>query len=173
MKKIFVGNFSFSTTESDLRQWFEPHGAVESVSVVTDRNTGRSRGFAFIEMPNNNSQKSKRISYHHPCHLRAANLEQEPLTLLNRMPGIELIHPELAGRCCGQAGSFGFLHYREGTAIFEEKKAEYRRLGVETITSSCPSCITKIKKEMGESIRVCHPVELLADMIEGDGGERL
>lgn len=54
MKKIFVGNFSFSTTEADLRQWFEPHGAVESATVVTDRDTGRSRGFGFVEMTNDN-----------------------------------------------------------------------------------------------------------------------
>jgi RNA recognition motif-containing protein len=54
MKKIFVGNFSFSTTESELRQWFEPHGAVENATVVTDRDTGRSRGFGFVEMTNNN-----------------------------------------------------------------------------------------------------------------------
>jgi len=54
MKKIFVGNFSFSTTEADLRQWFTPYGSVESASVVTDRDTGRSRGFGFVEMPNNN-----------------------------------------------------------------------------------------------------------------------
>lgn len=54
MKKIFVGNFSFNTTEADLRGWFEPHGAVESATVVTDRDTGRSRGFGFVEMPNNN-----------------------------------------------------------------------------------------------------------------------
>jgi cold-inducible RNA-binding protein len=54
MKKIFVGNFSFSTTEADLRQWFEPHGKVESATVVTDRDTGRSRGFGFVEMTNNN-----------------------------------------------------------------------------------------------------------------------
>lgn len=53
MKKIFVGNFTFTTTEYDLRQWFEPHGAVESAMVVTDRDTGRSRGFGFVEMPNN------------------------------------------------------------------------------------------------------------------------
>ena len=53
MKKIFVGNFSFSTTDADLRQWFEPHGAVESATVVTDRDTGRSRGFGFVEMTNN------------------------------------------------------------------------------------------------------------------------
>jgi RNA recognition motif-containing protein len=54
VKKIFVGNFAFSTTEADLRQMFEPYGAVENVTVVTDRDTGRSRGFGFVEMPNNN-----------------------------------------------------------------------------------------------------------------------
>ncbi len=53
MKKIFVGNFSFNTTESDLRQWFETHGAVENATVVTDRDTGRSRGFGFVEMSDN------------------------------------------------------------------------------------------------------------------------
>ncbi len=58
MKKIFVGNFSFSTTEADLRQWFAPYGAVESVTVVTDRDTGRSRGFGFVEMPNNSEAEA-------------------------------------------------------------------------------------------------------------------
>lgn len=58
MKKIFVGNFSFDTTEADLRQLFEPHGAVESASVVTDRDTGRSRGFGFVEMPNNSEAEA-------------------------------------------------------------------------------------------------------------------
>jgi cold-inducible RNA-binding protein len=53
MKKIFVGNISFSTTEADLRQWFAPYGSVETASIVTDRDTGRSRGFGFVEMPNN------------------------------------------------------------------------------------------------------------------------
>lgn len=48
--KIFVGNFSFNTTEDDLRSLFEPFGAIESVAVVTDRATGRSRGFGFVEM---------------------------------------------------------------------------------------------------------------------------
>ena len=53
MKKIFVGNFAFSMTEGELRSMFEPHGQVESVTIVTDRNTGRSRGFAFVEMTDN------------------------------------------------------------------------------------------------------------------------
>lgn len=52
MKKIFVGNFSFNMTEGELRSMFEPFGAIESVSLATDRDTGRVRGFGFVEMPN-------------------------------------------------------------------------------------------------------------------------
>jgi RNA recognition motif-containing protein len=51
--KIFVGNFSFSTTEDDLRELFQPFGNIDSVAVVTDRQTGRSRGFGFVEMSDN------------------------------------------------------------------------------------------------------------------------
>ena len=50
MKKIYVGNLPFTATEDQLRQLFTDHGTVESVSVVTDRETGRSRGFGFVEM---------------------------------------------------------------------------------------------------------------------------
>jgi cold-inducible RNA-binding protein len=50
MKNIFVGNLDFSATESSIRALFEPYGAVDRVNVVTDRDTGRSRGFAFVEM---------------------------------------------------------------------------------------------------------------------------
>ena len=50
MKNLFVGNIPHSTTEPELRALFETHGAVERVSIVTDRDTGRSRGFAFVEM---------------------------------------------------------------------------------------------------------------------------
>ena len=53
MKKIFVGNFAFSMTEAELRSLFEPFGKVDTASVVTDRDTGRSRGFGFVEMPDN------------------------------------------------------------------------------------------------------------------------
>jgi cold-inducible RNA-binding protein len=48
--KLFVGNFSFSTTEAELQTLFAPYGNIESVTVVTDRQTGRSRGFGFVEM---------------------------------------------------------------------------------------------------------------------------
>jgi RNA recognition motif-containing protein len=50
MKNLYVGNLPHSTTEDELRNLFQSHGAVERVSMVTDRETGRSRGFAFVEM---------------------------------------------------------------------------------------------------------------------------
>jgi RNA recognition motif-containing protein len=49
-KKIYVGNLPFSTTEDELRTVFQRHGSVDSVNVITDRETGRARGFAFVEM---------------------------------------------------------------------------------------------------------------------------
>ena len=49
-KKIYVGNLPFSSTEADLKNVFGRHGAVASVSIITDRETGRPRGFAFVEM---------------------------------------------------------------------------------------------------------------------------
>ena len=52
MKNIFVGNLSFNTSEDELRQIFEAFGQVDRVSILTDRETGRSRGFAFVEMTN-------------------------------------------------------------------------------------------------------------------------
>ena len=48
--KLYVGNLSFSNTEADLRELFGRHGSVESVNVIMDRETGRPRGFAFVEM---------------------------------------------------------------------------------------------------------------------------
>lgn len=52
MKNIFVGNLNFSATEESIRSLFQPYGAIERVSLATDRDSGRSRGFAFVEMTN-------------------------------------------------------------------------------------------------------------------------
>ena len=54
MKKIYVGNLSYRTSENELRQQFEKFGVVNQVSIITDRETGRSKGFAFVEMQNDN-----------------------------------------------------------------------------------------------------------------------
>ena len=49
-KKLYIGNLAFTSTEADLKDLFARHGAVESVNVIMDRETGRPRGFAFVEM---------------------------------------------------------------------------------------------------------------------------
>jgi RNA recognition motif-containing protein len=52
MKSLFVGNLNFQTTEANLTALFQPFGQVGRIHIVTDRETGRARGFAFVEMPN-------------------------------------------------------------------------------------------------------------------------
>ncbi len=56
--KIYVGNLPFSATDSEIRELFAQHGTVESVSLITDRETGRPRGFAFVEMPRADAQRA-------------------------------------------------------------------------------------------------------------------
>jgi cold-inducible RNA-binding protein len=57
-KKMFVGNLSFQTTEADIRTAFEAYGNVESVAIIMDRDTGRSKGFGFVEMSEDDAQKA-------------------------------------------------------------------------------------------------------------------
>ncbi len=53
--RIFVGNLSFNTSDNELRNAFSPYGEVDSAQVVTDRETMRSRGFGFVDMPDNDA----------------------------------------------------------------------------------------------------------------------
>jgi RNA recognition motif-containing protein len=80
MKNLYVGNLPHSTTEADLRGVFEPHGAVEKVTLVTDRDTGRSRGFGFVEMADA-SEADKAIAA-----LNGTDFGGRPLTINEARP---------------------------------------------------------------------------------------
>jgi RNA recognition motif-containing protein len=56
--KLFVGNLPFSATEESVRELFEPHGTIESLALINDRETGRPRGFGFIEMSSGDASKA-------------------------------------------------------------------------------------------------------------------
>src|SRR4030088_3007490 len=93
MKKLFVGNIPHTTTEAELRTLFEPHAAIQQVSIVTERDTGRSRGFAFVEMTDS-SEAEKAIAALNGTELggRALNInEARPKTnkggFRDRRPG--------------------------------------------------------------------------------------
>ena len=58
MTTIYVGNLPFTATEDEVRQLFERHGKVESVKLINDRETGRPRGFGFVEMSSNEAQNA-------------------------------------------------------------------------------------------------------------------
>jgi RNA recognition motif-containing protein len=77
---IFVGNISFTASEDDLRELFEQHGMVDKVHVITDRYTGRSRGFGFVEMPDD-TEAQQAISA-----LNGAELHNRPLTVNEARP---------------------------------------------------------------------------------------
>lgn len=56
--RIYVGNLPYTAAESDLKELFEGYGVVESVQMIRDRDTGQSKGFAFVEMPNNSEAQA-------------------------------------------------------------------------------------------------------------------
>jgi RNA recognition motif-containing protein len=56
--KLYVGNLPFTATEDSVRALFAPHGTVEKVSLITDRDTGRPRGFGFVEMSNSDASRA-------------------------------------------------------------------------------------------------------------------
>jgi RNA recognition motif-containing protein len=58
LTKLFVGNLPFTATEDSVRALFTPHGTVESLALITDRETGRPRGFGFIEMSNADASRA-------------------------------------------------------------------------------------------------------------------
>lgn len=58
MTKLFVGNLPFSATEESVRELFAPHGTIDSLALINDRDTGRPRGFGFIEMPSEDAAKA-------------------------------------------------------------------------------------------------------------------
>jgi cold-inducible RNA-binding protein len=104
MKNLYVGNLPHSTTEGELRNLFEEHGAVEKITLVTDRDTGRSRGFGFVEMINA-SDADKAIAA-----LNGTDLGGRTLTISEAKPKAE--RPRGGGQRSGGRGGRGRDDYR-------------------------------------------------------------
>ena len=91
MKNLYVGNLPHSTSETELRNLFEAHGAVEKVTLMTDRDTGRSRGFAFVEMTNANEADKAMVA------LNGTDLGGRTLTVNEARPKAERGGPRFGG----------------------------------------------------------------------------
>lgn len=95
MKNIYVGNLTFDATEDQVRSMFEAYGAVDRVSIVTDRDTGQSRGFAFVEMTDDEAANKAMDA------LNGTNLGGRNLTVNEARPKAE------RPRSGGGRGGFG------------------------------------------------------------------
>jgi RNA recognition motif-containing protein len=104
MKNLYVGNLPHSTSESELRTLFQVHGEVEKVSIVTDKETGRARGFAFVEMTNP-GEAEKAIAA-----LNGTELGGRTLTINEAKPKPE--RPRGGGQRFGGGGGRGRDDYR-------------------------------------------------------------
>jgi cold-inducible RNA-binding protein len=108
MKNLYVGNLPHSTTESELRTVFEAHGTVERVNIVTDRDTGRARGFAFVEMTDS-SEADKAVAA-----VNGTELGGRTLMVNEARPKVE--RPRTGGQRFGNRGGGRGNDYRGGHA---------------------------------------------------------
>ena len=99
MKNIYVGNLKFDATEDQVRALFEAYGQVDRVSIVTDRDTGQPRGFAFVEM-NDDESAAKAMEA-----LNGMNLGGRNLTVNEARPKED--RPKRGGAGGGRGGGFG------------------------------------------------------------------
>lgn len=103
-KRIYVGNLSYQTTENDLASLFEQIGQVESVDIIMDRDTGRSKGFAFVEMGNEDADKAI-------AQLNGTEVNGRPLTVNEARPREERSGNRGGGRGRGGRGRGGYGRY--------------------------------------------------------------
>ena len=101
MKKLFVGNLSFDTTEGELLSIFEPYGEITRIQVMTDRDTGRARGFAFVELADD-EQAAKAIT-----ELNGKELDGRALNVNEARPKPERSGPRGGGGGGGGRGGRG------------------------------------------------------------------
>ena len=83
MKKLYIGNLPFQTTDQELEQMFSQHGTVASASVITDKMTGRSRGFGFVEMENDEEADAAIKT------MDGSDYDGRPLTVNEARPRVE------------------------------------------------------------------------------------
>jgi RNA recognition motif-containing protein len=109
---IFVGNLNYAATESNLRELFEPFGAVESARIMTDRETGRSRGFGFVTMPNDSEAQNAMSA------LNGKNVSGRPLV-------VNEARPKPAGGFGGGFGAGGGAGRRPGGGGRERREPRW------------------------------------------------
>ena len=105
-KKLHVGNLTYSATSSDLQGWFTPFGTVQSAQVISDRDTGRSKGFGFVEMDTDSQAQAAIQGLHDQDH------DGRRLTVAEAKPRVARTSGFASGRIDGGGGGYGGSGHR-------------------------------------------------------------
>jgi glycolate oxidase iron-sulfur subunit len=112
-----------------------------------------------------------KVAYHDACHLaHAQQVRTQPRELLRSIPGLELVEPADWEICCGSAGIYNLTKPEPAAELGRRKVANLRATGATAIAAANPGCAIQIAahaEQTGEPLRVYHPMELLADSING------
>ena len=112
-------------------------------------------------LPSSLTNRSRKITYHSSCHLRAAGVTNAPREALKNLPGMQFIEMQDADRCAGGAGTYIVKDYETSQQIFERKRHAILESGAETVATSCPACMIQLKNGLRGKVAVKHVAELM------------
>lgn len=110
--------------------------------------------------------RSKCVTYHSSCHLRAAGVTKEPRQILASLPGVNFTEMPDADRCAGGAGTFIVKDYETSQKIMERKTRAVEQTGAEVVATSCPACMIQLRNGLRERADVKHVAQLLNEAYE-------
>lgn len=115
-----------------------------------------------------NGDYIKTITYHDPCHLKKSlGVFKEPRILI-KASGSRLVEMEGSDKCCGMGGSFNLYHYKISSEIGQIKSQNIADTNCDVVATGCPACMVQISDMLAKKnldIKVCHPIELYAEML--------
>lgn len=128
------------------------------------------------EFPKPQGHTPIRVTYHDPCHLvRGQGIKSQPREVLKAIAGVEYVEMKDADVCCGAAGSFCVTHPALSEGVGSNKADNIIATNADIVVSGCPSCLTQLKAMLAEkrsTIKVMHPMELLAESYKTGTEER-
>jgi len=114
------------------------------------------------------------VTYHEPCHLaHGQGVREAPRALLGAIPGLRLVELAEADVCCGSAGVYNLMEPGIAGRLLDRKVEHIVATGARIVVTGNPGCLLQLRMGLaarGLDVRVCHPVELLAWAVEGEGG---
>jgi Fe-S oxidoreductase len=110
--------------------------------------------------------RTKCVTYHSSCHLRAAGVTKEPRKILSSLPGVNFTEMPDADRCAGGAGTFIVKDYETARNIFQRKARAVEESGADVVATSCPACMIQLKNGLRDRAEVKHVAQLLYEAYE-------